>query len=311
MKKTKVVSLLLMAGLVLSITVTAMGVEGVVMFGSVNSSEAVLIGGPLDNNTLFSPYQAYNDAVDNSITNPQDDSYMPRIEKEPTSETKDIGDSTSFIARASFATGARWVAVEPTTHQEYSLEQASAMIQGVKLFITQKQEEYFESILHVWNITEDIAGWQFKTYFSNGTMEIPATNPVMVTVNIPEAALIPTLAPTPTPIPEPTATLFPVLSPDPSPVLPTSVSTVTVQTSFEERTERGITENSSVNDVSRSYLGLYILSATALLVILGAAAILTLYMKGKISLGIFEQVMNRDAEDEDDFFNPDDFKSTV
>ena len=59
---------------------------------------------------------------------------------------------------------------------------------------------------------------------------------------------------------------------------------------------------------TRSYTGAYILAAAAALVIIGAILVMALYMRGKISLGKFEDVLNDNNGDGDEFYNPDDFK---
>ena len=82
----------------------------------------------------------------------------------------------------------------------------------------------------------------------------------------------------------------------------------TTYTSLTGSNGSGIT-NTVAGVSARSYMGAYILAAAALLVILGAIAVMALYMKGKISLGKFEQVPDNDG-DGDEFYNPDDFKNT-
>ena len=87
----------------------------------------------------------------------------------------------------------------------------------------------------------------------------------------------------------------------------------TPYTSLTGSSGSGIT-NTSANQ-GRSYTGAYILAAAAAAVIIGAIAVMALYMRGKISLGKFEQILGGEQSsdnngDGDEFYNPDDFKDT-
>ena len=87
----------------------------------------------------------------------------------------------------------------------------------------------------------------------------------------------------------------------------------TPYTSLTGSSGSGIT-NTSTNQ-GRSYTGAYILAAAAAAVIIGAIAVMALYMRGKISLGKFEQILGGEQSsdnngDGDEFYNPDDFKDT-
>ena len=82
-----------------------------------------------------------------------------------------------------------------------------------------------------------------------------------------------------------------------------------VYTSLTGTEGSGITAITNTGISTRSYMGAYILAAAALLVILGAIAVMALYMKGKISLGKFEESPDNNG-DGDEFYNPDDFKNT-
>ena len=90
----------------------------------------------------------------------------------------------------------------------------------------------------------------------------------------------------------------------------TTGSSGTTYTSLIDQQGSGIT-GTIAGVSSRNYMGAYIMAAAALLVILGAIAVMALYMRGKISLGKFEQAMEEDNNngDGDEFYNPDDFKN--
>lgn len=76
----------------------------------------------------------------------------------------------------------------------------------------------------------------------------------------------------------------------------------------------GITDSPvALNTATRSHTGAYVLAAAAGVVILGAIATMALYMKGKISLGKFEQLLGGNAEEDvfgnsGEFYDPKDFK---
>lgn len=73
-----------------------------------------------------------------------------------------------------------------------------------------------------------------------------------------------------------------------------------------------ITNTVNTSTATSANTGAYILAAAAGAVIIGAIAVMALYMKGKISLGKFENIIGaEDAESADgsEFYNPDDFKS--
>lgn len=315
-------------------------------YSSPSTGSGTLQGGPLDGasaNTITQYITNYSNA-------------LPRIEKDPTSEAdREEGTSTSFIARASNATGYQWFAISPATAQSIPIDQVGNQIDGVSFAVTENRGNLLETTLHINSLNQKINGWQFQCRFTNADGQEAWTSRVNVSVKEPEAT--PTPMPTPTPTPAPTPT--PTPAPTPTAVMPSGSSginnngtgTVTsggssstngtgvmssttgsgaiMPTSGARVTETGTnstpedpiytsltgTNGSGITGIttsisSRSYMGAYILAAAALLVILGAIAVMALYMKGKISLGKFEQASDDANGDGDEFYNPDDFKNT-
>ena len=288
-----------------------------------------LIGGPLDSATVGSGYVP--PAAETSIA--------PEVTKHPGSEEKKTGESTSFIARAYPYDTVAWMAIDPVSGEHIAVDSIGDKIRGVTFTGTHSEQLYIN------NLTDAINGWKFYAVFSNNfgrtiTGEAEVKVPIEPT---------PTPAPTPTPTPAPTPT--PTPEPTPTAVLPSSgngtsgspTGTVTSggssngtgaivmptsgqrtngdgsdvsstpYTSLTGQTGSGII-NTSTGTGARSYTGAYILAAAAAAVIIGAIAVMALYMRGKISLGKFEQVLggeqNNSTGDGDEFYNPDDFKNT-
>ena len=72
-----------------------------------------------------------------------------------------------------------------------------------------------------------------------------------------------------------------------------------------------VTNTAGMSTEEKSHTGAYVLAAAAGAVIIGAVAVMGLYMKGKISLGKFENIIGGEEEanpDGSEFYNPDDFK---
>ena len=292
-------------------------------------SGSILIGGPLDGASASGSY-TYSTA--NSL---------PVITKDPYSETKEAGESTSFIVHADNYTSVIWYAIDPVSYQRYYAYNIGNYVEGVTCTGTESER------LYVNNVTEKLNGWLFQADFSNayGTS---STAMARITVNAPEATPTPTPMPTPTPTPVPTPT--PTPAPTPTAALPSSggnsntgTGTVTsggsstngtgvmgngsgavMPTSGAQATDDGSSSDSPYTSLTgsngsgitntvagvgtRSYTGAYILAAAAALVIIGAILVMALYMKGKISLGKFEDVLSDNNGDGDEFYNPDDFK---
>ena len=291
------------------------------------SSGDTLIGGPLDSASTGGFVPPVTQAA----------SIAPEITKHPGSEDKKTGESTSFIARAYPYDSVYWMAIDPNG-EHVAVDSIGDKITGVTFTGTHSEQ------LFINNVTDAINGWKFYAVFSNN---FGTTITGEAEVRVP-AEPTPTPMPTPTPTPEPTPT--PTLAPTPTAVLPTSGgsgtgssssgsgssggsmlgsgavmptsgqsssgnadASSTPYTSLTGSSGSGIT-NTSANQ-GRSYTGAYILAAAAAAVIIGAIAVMALYMRGKISLGKFEQILGGEQSsdnngDGDEFYNPDDFKDT-
>lgn len=293
-----------------------------------------LVGGPLDGSSASGSYIYQTDRV------------PPTVTKDPYSETKEVGESTSFIVHANNYTSVVWYAINPVTYERVNAYNIGNYVEGVSVTGTQSEQLYINGI------TEKLNGWLFQAEFSNEYGTVP-TAMARITVNAPEATPTPTPPPTPTPTPVPTPT--PTPAPTPTAALPSSggnngsgssqtgTGTVTsggsstngtgvmsngqgavMPTSGAQATDDGSSSDSPYTSLTgsngsgitntvagvgtRSYTGAYILAAAAALVIIGAILVMALYMKGKISLGKFEDVLNDNNGDGDEFYNPDDFK---
>ena len=267
------------------------------------SSGDTLIGGPLDSASTGGFVPPVTQAA----------SIAPEITKHPGSEDKKTGESTSFIARAYPYDSVYWMAIDPNG-EHVAVDSIGDKITGVTFTGTHSEQ------LFINNLTDAINGWKFYAVFSNN---FGTTITGEAEVRVP-AEPTPTPMPTPTPTPEPTPT--PTLAPTPTAVLPTSGgsgtgssssgsgssggsmlgsgavmptsgqsssgnadASSTPYTSLTGSSGSGIT-NTSANQ-GRSYTGAYILAAAAAAVIIGAIAVMALYMRGKISLGKFEQIL--------------------
>lgn len=292
-----------------------------------------LVGGPLDGSSASGSYIYQTDRV------------PPTVTKDPYSETKEVGESTSFIVHANNYTSVVWYAINPVTYERVSAYNIGNYVEGVSVTGTQSEQ------LYIHGINEKLNGWLFQAEFSNEYGTVP-TAMARITVNAPEATPTPTPMPTPTPTPVPTPT--PTPAPTPTAAMPASggsgntgsqTGTVTgggssangtgvmssgqgavMPTSGAQATDNGSssatdapytsltgTNGSGITNTvagvgTKSYTGAYILAAAAALVIIGAILVMALYMRGKISLGKFEDVLNDNNGDGDEFYNPDDFK---
>ena len=295
---------------------------------SITSNGDTFVGGPLDSistggNGLLPPPVTAETAI------------APEITKHPGSEDKKTGESTSFIARAYPYDNVYWMAIDPNG-EHVAVDSIGDKITGVTFTGTHSEQ------LFINNVTDAINGWKFYAVFSNN---FGTTITGEAEVRVP-AEPTPTPMPTPTPTPEPTPT--PTPAPTPTAVLPASGgsgtgssssgsgssmlgsgavmptsgqsasgnadASSTPYTSLTGSSGSGITNTSSTNQ-GRSYTGAYILAAAAAAVIIGAIAVMALYMRGKISLGKFEQILGGEQSsdnngDGDEFYNPDDFKDT-
>ena len=294
-----------------------------------SNGSGIMIGGPLDTATTgggaFVPPVA------------QEASIAPEITKHPGSEEKKTGESTSFIARAYPYDTVAWMAIDPVSGEHVAVDSIGDKIKGVTFMGTHSEQ------LFINNLTDAINGWKFYAVFSNNfgrtiTGEAEVTVPIEATPT-PAPTPTPTPAPTPTPTPAPTPTAAMPASGNgttgsptgtvtsggssgTAPVMPTSGQratgdtpevSATPYTSLTGQQGSGIV-NTSSGVTARSYTGAYILAAAAAAVIIGAILVMALYMKGKISLGKFEEVLgdapSNNGGDGDEFYNPDDFKNT-
>ena len=294
-----------------------------------SNGSGIMIGGPLDTATTgggaFIPPVA------------QEASIAPEITKHPGSEEKKTGESTSFIARAYPYDTVAWMAIDPVSGEHVAVDSIGDKIKGVTFTGTHSEQ------LFINNLTDAINGWKFYAVFSNNfgrtiTGEAEVTVPIEATPT-PAPTPTPTPAPTPTPTPAPTPTAAMPASGNgttgsptgtvtsggssgTAPVMPTSGQratgdtpevSATPYTSLTGQQGSGIV-NTSSGVTARSYTGAYILAAAAAAVIIGAILVMALYMKGKISLGKFEEVLgdapSNNGGDGDEFYNPDDFKNT-
>ncbi|MBO7728737.1 MAG: hypothetical protein J6S50_09530 [Oscillospiraceae bacterium] len=294
-----------------------------------SNGSGIMIGGPLDTATTgggaFVPPVA------------QEASIAPEITKHPGSEEKKTGESTSFIARAYPYDTVAWMAIDPVSGEHVAVDSIGDKIKGVSFTGTHSEQ------LFINNLTDAINGWKFYAVFSNNfgrtiTGEAEVTVPIEATPT-PAPTPTPTPAPTPTPTPAPTPTAAMPASGNgttgsptgtvtsggssgTAPVMPTSGQratgdtpevSATPYTSLTGQQGSGIV-NTSSGVTARSYTGAYILAAAAAAVIIGAILVMALYMKGKISLGKFEEVLgdapSNNGGDGDEFYNPDDFKNT-
>ena len=271
-----------------------------------NNGSGVMIGGPLDSATTgggaFVPPVAPEASV------------APEITKHPGSEEKKTGESTSFIARAYPYDTVAWMAIDPASGEHVAVDSIGDKIKGVTFTGTHSEQ------LFINNLTDAINGWKFYAVFSNNfgrtiTGEAEVTVPVEATPT-PTAAMPASGNGT---TGSPTGT---VTSGGAAPVMPTSGQrttgdtpevSATPYTSLTGQQGSGIL-NTSSGIGARSYTGAYILAAAAAAVIIGAILVMALYMKGKISLGKFEEVLGDSPKnnngDGDEFYNPDDFKNT-
>lgn len=266
-------------------------------------------------------------------------STAPVITKDPLSETN-VKESTVFTAYADNYDTVTWYAINPETYDRCKASEIGKYVQGVSCTGTESTR------LVINGISDKLNGWMFQADFQNF---YGVSSTARASISGVVATPTPTPAPTPTPTPAPTPT--PTPAPTPTPVMPTSsgnmgspTGTVTTggsntngpgvmsntqpvmptsapkaepaaeYTSLTGTSGSGITNTVAGANTERrnSYMGAYILAAAAGLVIIGAIAVMALYMKGKISLGKFEDVITADgknsSKDGDEFYNPDDFK---
>lgn len=261
----------------------------------------------------------------------------PTVTKNPTSEQVEAGGSAVFVARADNAATVTWYVTSPGGTR-YNAANIGQYINGV--YATGANGER----LVLYGLNEKMDGYTVEAEFSNANGTTRSTA-AWISVTAPS----PTPSPTPTPTPAPTATPLPTPTPTPASTptptpraaqLPSSGSgtsnvngfgvmgsgtgTPEMPTSGADNTDTGSgtsynsltgTEGSGIvatNNTStpvRTHTGAYVLAAAAGAVIIGAVAVMALYMKGKISLGKFEQILggSEGAENSGEFYDPSEF----
>lgn len=273
---------------------------------------------------------------------PVEESRAPVVTKNPSAESVKAGESAIFIARADNAAYYTWYLLDAGGTVRYPAATVSEYLKGVTSAGANTER------LVLSGLNEQLNGWMVECEFGNDygtTMSAIASIEVLA----PEAT--PTPEPTPTPTPAPTPTPTPAPTPSPAPLMPSSPSgtggsntngtgvmgnqpgTVSSTASAPEEPSSGgyssitgssgsgISDSAAVNIAEKTQTsffgdktGAYILAAAAGLVIIGAVAVMALYMKGKISLGKFENIVDgsgssdSDIFEGDEFYNPDDFK---
>ena len=303
-----------------------------------------LVGGPLDgSNPGAEPFYSGSgtEIIGGIVINtPSPEAFYeaasstPMITKDPGSEAN-VEEECVFTSYADNFDTVTWVAIDPVTLQSYRASELGNHIKGVLCIGTDTTR------LVIRGICPELSGWMFRAEFTNAYGTV-ASAPAAITSVI--ATPQPTPAPTPTPTPAPTPT--PTPGPTPTPLMPSSGNSATGGTTGTSNTVKqpempssgastantgaktsgtGTGSYSSLtgslgsgidginaNNPSKAYMGAYILAALAGLVIIAAVIIMALYMKGKISLGKFEQVIGGEdpevPKDGDEFYDPNDFK---
>ena len=272
--------------------------------------------------------------------------YSPAITKDPTGETVDNGGNAVFVAKADNADSITWYILDAGGTVKYPAAEIGQHIEGVSAAGTNSER------LVLSGLNEKINGWRAQCEFTNAygtTVSAAAAINVLAPTPTPTPAPTPTPTPTPTPVPtySPAPTPTPVQIPSAAGssggsnvngggVMSNKPGTVSAEASAPEEpvlnsgytsltgtSGSGIDDTEVTNTVAAATTkkstgvssGAYILAAAAGAVIIGAIAVMALYMKGKISLGKFENVMGeseksgKDIFDGNEFYDPDDFKS--
>ena len=248
----------------------------------------------------------------------------PIVTKDPSSETCDPGDAVVFVAHADNAESINWYVTVPDSYNRYPAADIGMYIAGMYSSGADTDR------LVLYGIAKEMNGFMVDAEFTNSA-GVSRTATAWINVN---------QTPEPTATPEPTPTPTPAPTPTPMPTTGTgnggtsngngpgalgngqyasNGSQPHDMPSSEGYNSLTGTEGSGISNVAvsekpaaKSHTGAYVLAAGAGAVILGAVAIMALYMKGKISLGKFEQLIGgsegSDAFDNSgDFYNPDDF----
>ena len=339
-KKSLVYLLILIMAVCLVLPVAAFAAEpGVIIIGG-NSAPSSTLPATLPseppmtitNGIVIGGYTPPSTIPAGGIVVPQDEkaARLPTVTKDPTSETVEPGDAAVFLAYADGADYVTWYVTVPDSYNRYPAVDIGAYIYGMSSSGGNTER------LVLYGLTDAMDGFLVDAEFSNANGTV-RTASARINVKAPEATPTPEPTPTPTPAPTPTPTPKPstagtsgssgssnVNGPGAlgngqysSPSngnynMPSSGSSNAGYTSITGTTGSGITD-SPVNTATRTHTGAYVLAAAAGVVILGAIAVMALYMKGKISLGKFEQLLGGNTEEDvfgnsGEFYDPKDFK---
>lgn len=276
------------------------------------------------------------------------DNTPPTVTKSPTSENVEEGGTVVFVATADNADSYIWYITDASGSMIYPASTIGQYVKGASATGANSSRLVLSGIpegMNGWT-----AQCQFSNAYGTNWSDRAWINVVQLATPTPEATPTPTPAPTATPTPTPAPTATPVPTPrvisggssggssnvNGSGVISNVPGTVNSNASAPDEPSSGMnpsngeytsitgTAGSGINDaaatnalatktVNKANTGAYILAAAAGAVIIGAVAVMALYMKGKISLGKFENVMNSesasmDGFEDDEFYNPDDFK---
>lgn len=347
-KKSLVYLLILIMAVCLVLPVAAFAAEpGVIIIGG-NSAPSSTLPATLPseppmtitNGIVIGGYTPPSTIPAGGIVVPQDEkaARLPTVTKDPTSETVEPGDAAVFLAYADGADYVTWYVTVPDSYNRYPAVDIGAYIYGMSSSGGNTER------LVLYGLTDAMDGFLVDAEFSNANGTV-RTASARINVKAPEATPTPEPTPTPTPAPTPTPTPAPTPTPTPKPStagtsgssgssnvngpgalgngqysspsngnynMPSSGSSNAGYTSITGTTGSGITD-SPVNTATRTHTGAYVLAAAAGVVILGAIAVMALYMKGKISLGKFEQLLGGNTEEDvfgnsGEFYDPKDFK---
>ena len=280
-------------------------------------------------------------------------SNLPVITKDPYSDTASDDGTIVFTARADNYTSISWYLINPTTYERYPAASIGSYLANVSCTGANSERLVISGLyddMDGFYVQADFTNGYGTTQTATARMTVSLPEATPTPTPVPTATPMPTATPTPAPTETPLAgttgstgsgtgvsssngtgvmssggaSTAGIAGAD---VMPTSgvasesqdpTATGTSYSSLTGTQGSGITNTSNTTTGSvagASYTGAYILAAAAGLVIIAAVIIMALYMKGKISLGKFEQVLGgSEAKDGDvfgedsEFYNPDDFK---
>ena len=245
---------------------------------------------------------------------PTTDVLFPVVTKPPYDENVYTGDRIVFVARADNATSITWYLISPDGTSTILASSIPSLFPGVNVTGSDSEK------LVISPATTKLSGYKAFARFGNENgFSDSASASITVTINpnpspSPTASAVPTPSPVPSAVAEPSAT--PAIAETP---VPTSAPQVTPMP----------TTTPSTNTTSRSFLGFgtILLLILCVLVIVGSAIMLSMYVKGTIDLSWLENIFSKeekkkgskpskpqDTEVEENidipqsFYDPDDFK---